>query len=131
VFQDFYTQTLPFSLHPSGIAVVGTCALSILYLGSFIVYALLNRFITFQKYACPLGFAIMSLSLILASFATKVWHLILTQGIMFAIGGCLPLYTSVLWLDGWFIERKGLAFGVLCTGNGAFRIAILHYRAVF
>jgi len=60
----------------------------------------------------------MSLSLILASFATKVWHLILTQGVMFAIGGCLLLYTSVLWLDGWYVKRKGLAFGVLCTGNG-------------
>ncbi len=60
----------------------------------------------------------MSLSLVLASFATTVWQLILTQGVIFGTGGCLLLYTSIYFLDGWFVKRRGLAFGVLCTGNG-------------
>lgn len=60
----------------------------------------------------------MSLSLVLASFANTVWQLVLTQGVMFGTGGCLLLYTTVYFLDGWFVKRKGLAFGILCTGNG-------------
>lgn len=118
VFQDYYSKTPPFSSHADGIAIVGTCATGILYLGGSLVYAAIHLFPPFQKYSSLLGIAIMSLSLVLASFATTVWQLILTQGVMFAIGGCLLLYTTVYFLDGWFVKRKGLAFGVLCTGNG-------------
>jgi len=97
---------------------VGTCATGILYLGGPLVYAAIHRFTAFQNYSWALGIAIMSLSLVLASFATTVWHLILAQGVMFGVGGCLLLHTSIYFLDGWFVKRKGLAFGVLCTGNG-------------
>lgn len=118
VFQDYYSKTMPFSSQKSSIAVVGTCATGILYLGGSVVYAAIYRFPAFQKYSPTIGVSVMSLSLVLGSFATTVWQLILTQGVMFGIGGCLLLYTEVYLLDGWFIRRRGLAFGILCTGNG-------------
>ena len=98
--------------------MVGTCATGILYLGGALVYAAIYRFPAFQKYSPSTGMAVMSFALVMASFATCVWHLILTQGLLFGAGGCLLLYTQVYMLDGWFVRRRGLAFGILCTGNG-------------
>lgn len=32
---------------------------------------------------------------------------------MYAIGGGLAYAPAIVFLDGWFIQRKGLAFGVM------------------
>ena len=52
-----------------------------------------------------------------ASWATKVWHLILTQGILCGLSGAV-LYTPVLlWLNGWFHLKRGLATGIIFSGK--------------
>lgn len=60
-----------------------------------------------------LGMPLMSAGLIAASFANDMNHLILTQGVIYAIGGCIIYFPTVLFVDEWFIQRKGLAYGVL------------------
>jgi hypothetical protein len=59
------------------------------------------------------GLPIMAIAMIAASFASKVKHLILTQGTLYAIGGSIVYYPTLVFLDEWFIVRKGLAFGVM------------------
>lgn len=59
------------------------------------------------------GMPLMSAGLIAASFANDVNHLIYTQGVIYAIGGCIVYFPTVLFVDEWFIQRKGLAYGVL------------------
>lgn len=53
-----------------------------------------------------------------ASFAKEVWHLVFTQGVLYAIGGALMYFTTCAFLDEWFIRRKGFAFGVMWAGAG-------------
>ena len=60
-----------------------------------------------------LGLALLILSLITASFAKRVVHLILTQGLLYGLGGALLYSPFIFYLDEWFDRRKGLAFGVL------------------
>lgn len=48
-----------------------------------------------------------------ASFANKVDHLILTQGVLYGLGASIIYCPTLLFIDEWFIERKGLAYGVL------------------
>ncbi|KAL8785270.1 MAG: hypothetical protein Q9213_003474 [Squamulea squamosa] len=62
----------------------------------------------------------MTLSLILASFATHVVHLIFTQGILYGTGGAFIYNPFLFYLDEWFIERKGLAYGIFWAGTGIF-----------
>ncbi|KAL8797302.1 MAG: hypothetical protein Q9195_000456 [Heterodermia aff. obscurata] len=64
------------------------------------------------------GLVLVTLSLIAASFSTQVSHLILTQGALYGIGGAFLYCPFVFYLDEWFIERKGLAFGILWAGTG-------------
>lgn len=60
----------------------------------------------------------MCLSLALGSFSTNVTHLVLSQGVGFGIGGCIAYSPSILYMDEWFVHRRGLAFGITWAGSG-------------
>lgn len=61
--------------------------------------------------ACPL-------SLILASFATQLWHIYLSQGVMFGIASALVFCPSVTLPAQWFTVRRSLATGIAVSGSG-------------
>ena len=142
IFQDYYSTHAPFSKEPSGIAVIGTSAMvwlfntdvffpflhalltldtsikGIMYLGSPFSFALLQRFPLYRRHCAVLGLFIMVIGLVASSFATRVSHLILTQGVLYAIGGSMLYTPTIIFLDEWFVARKGLAFGVMWAGTG-------------
>jgi MFS family permease len=60
----------------------------------------------------------MCIALAAASFAKNVTHLIITHGILYAIGGGICYSPTILFVDEWFIQRKGLAFGFMWAGTG-------------
>lgn len=45
-------------------------------------------------------------------------QLILTQGVLYGIGGSLLYNPFLFYLDEWFIRRKGMAYGVFFSGTG-------------
>lgn len=55
----------------------------------------------------------MILALVASSFSRRVWHFILTQGVLYAIGGRFLYSPAILYLDEWFVRRKGFAYGVM------------------
>lgn len=65
-----------------------------------------------------MGVLLMCLALGLSSLSTNVTHLILTQGIFYAIGGSIAYSPCILLMEEWFDRRKGLAFGVMWAGTG-------------
>ena len=64
------------------------------------------------------GLSLITLALLTASLASHVSELILTQGALYGIGAAFVYNTFIFYLDEWFIERKGLAFGILWAGTG-------------
>ncbi|EED16200.1 hypothetical protein TSTA_013060 [Talaromyces stipitatus ATCC 10500] len=40
-----------------------------------------------------------------------MWHLIITLGVLSAVGKELLFTPTILYLDEWFIRRKGLSLG--------------------
>lgn len=60
----------------------------------------------------------MTVSLILAAISTQVWHLQLTQGILYGIGTSLTYFAAMTLLSQWFKKRRGLATGVMFSGGG-------------
>lgn len=71
-----------------------------------------------RRLSSILGLMITVSALLASSFATRVWHLILTQGMLYGIGGSLLYSPTMFYLDEWFIRRKGLAFGIMWAGTG-------------
>ncbi|KAL1628510.1 hypothetical protein SLS56_005855 [Neofusicoccum ribis] len=112
VFQDYYSTHEPF-IGEKNIAVIGTMAMGIMYLDLPIVFAVLQAFPRFKRYATGIGLVIMCLGLGLSSFSRTTTHLILTQGIFYALGGSLAYSPTILYMDEWFAKRKGLAFGIM------------------
>ena len=65
-----------------------------------------------------LGVALETASLICASLAKKIWHLFLTQGILFGLGMGFIFVPSVAIVPQWFTTRRSLANGVAAAGSG-------------
>ncbi|KAL8859842.1 MAG: hypothetical protein Q9178_003675 [Gyalolechia marmorata] len=89
-----------------------------MYLSCPILFAAFKRWPHVRRTCTLFGLAINTVAVIAASFATHVSHLILTQGVLYAIGGVMIYCPTILFLDEWFVRRKGLAFGMMWAGTG-------------
>jgi hypothetical protein len=69
-----------------------------------------------------IGLIMMCLSLGLSSLSTTVPHLIASQGVFYAIGGALCYSSTIMFMDEWFVKRKGLAFGLMWVGICRFAV---------
>ncbi|KAL3472268.1 MFS general substrate transporter [Aspergillus californicus] len=117
VFQAYYTESDEFK-DSSNIAVVGTCAMGIMYLDLPLVFAAYRQWPKYQRLGCGVGVLLMCLALGLSSLSTNVTHLVITQGIFYALGGSIAYSPCILLMEDWFDKRKGLAFGVMWAGTG-------------
>ncbi|KAJ4405494.1 hypothetical protein N0V91_005234 [Didymella pomorum] len=128
IFQEHYSSHPPFK-GQRNIAIVGTCALGLMYLSSPLVFGMLAWYPTWKRPCIMIGLIIMCLSLGLSSLSMTVPHLIATQGIFYAIGGALCYSPTIGFMDEWFVKRKGLAFGTMWlkagTGLGGAIIPLL------
>ncbi|KAJ3108034.1 hypothetical protein HK100_003490, partial [Physocladia obscura] len=64
------------------------------------------------------GAALMAGGLLLASFATRVWQLLLTQGLLFGAGCAFVYFPSLASLAQWWSRRRGVATGLAASGAG-------------
>ena len=101
---------------PAQISLIGTFSISLMTTGAPFVVAWAKRFSP-QKVSF-IGGVVFGLSLILASFGTKLCHFILTQGLLLGIGTCLSYMVAVTIAPTWFTVRRGLAMGIILSGTG-------------
>ncbi|KDQ20060.1 hypothetical protein BOTBODRAFT_51414 [Botryobasidium botryosum FD-172 SS1] len=120
IFQDYYTHNPPFNTSSeTAIAAVGTVGLAIPYIEVIGILVIYERWPHITKPTMWVALAVSCGSLALSSFATKVWHLIILQGVVFGMAGG-ALYAPVLvWLSEWFVRRRGLAGSIIFGGLGA------------
>ncbi|KAH8801393.1 putative MFS monocarboxylate transporter [Xylogone sp. PMI_703] len=125
LFQEYYSRHELFSGNDiSSIAAIGTTSTGLMYCTSPFVYGLLRRFPNHRKACCVTGFIILLSSLVGASFASTIPQLLATQGVLYAIGGSLQYFPTYLYLNDWFIQRRGTAYGVFIAGGGAAGVVI-------
>ncbi|KAI8334160.1 major facilitator superfamily domain-containing protein [Choanephora cucurbitarum] len=65
-----------------------------------------------------IGTVLAPLALILASFATELWQVYLSQGVLFGIGSAFVFSPSVTLPSQWFTSKRGLATGIAVSGSG-------------
>lgn len=93
-----------------------------MYLFAPVTLYALESYPSIRRLSSIIGLAIAVTALIASSFATRVWQLILTQGVLYAIGGSLLYSPTMFYLDEWFVRKKGLAFGIMWAGVGTVRL---------
>ncbi|KAE8149951.1 major facilitator superfamily domain-containing protein [Aspergillus avenaceus] len=117
IFQDYYSSHESFK-SSGNIAVIGTCMMGVNYLISPITFVLLQGLPSLKRWSCPAGFVVMCLALALSSFAANTTHLILTQGIAYGIGASFAYSPVIIFMNEWFVQKRGLAFGLMWAGTG-------------
>ncbi|KAG0170499.1 hypothetical protein DFQ28_001813 [Apophysomyces sp. BC1034] len=104
------------------IAFVGTSATACLLSCGLFITPLIQR-LGFRG-TMLIGTVLAPLGLILASFATQLWHIYLSQGILFGIGGTFVFAPSVALPSQWFVANRALATGIAVSGSGIGGLAI-------
>ena len=89
----------------------------LMYFEATFLFAMGQRWPRFRRHCGPIGLFVIVVALIASSFSTHVWHLIVTQGILYGIGGGILYAPVLMFLDEWFVKRKGLAFGVMMVSD--------------
>ncbi|CAE6364019.1 unnamed protein product [Rhizoctonia solani] len=98
--------------------LVGTLSSGIIYLTSVFVMPLLTRYPQHRQNMMRAGAVLCVAAMIGAAFSTRVWHLLLTQGILYSIGGTIVYFPMQMYVFEWFQERRGLANGLIFSGTG-------------
>lgn len=144
VFQEYYSSNGVLQGSKEDLATVGTTSTvrasipairgylpnlihehqGLLYLLSPVTFTLLTRYPRLQMWCAPTGLVITVIGSLLSSFAEKVWQLIATQGVICAIGNALLFSLPSLYLDQWFIRRKGLALGIMWAAKSITGVAL-------
>ncbi|KAF3354661.1 Heat shock 70 kDa protein [Verticillium dahliae VDG1] len=117
VFRSYYATHAPFAGAPN-IAVIGTCAMGIMYFTAPLVISVLRVVPRFSRWSPVIGLLLTCFALAMSSFSTTVPHLIATQGVFYAMGGALAYIPCIVYMDEWFVRRKGLAYGIMWSGTG-------------
>ncbi|KAI0788899.1 major facilitator superfamily domain-containing protein [Abortiporus biennis] len=120
VFQNYYTTHPPFeNASPTRLAAVGPTALAIQFAEGIILSFFHSRYPDYVKKTMWFGLGLCSLCLVLSSFVSQVPLLILLQGVGLGIGGGMLYWPVISLVSDWFVERRGLAGGIIFAGSGA------------
>ncbi|OAP61685.1 hypothetical protein AYL99_03888 [Fonsecaea erecta] len=122
VFQDYYSNraSLPHSDVSSWIGVLAT---GIAYLGApAVTYCCQSFTIPCHYYIYP-GWMLCLVGLLSSAFCQDVRILILTQGLLFGVGLLVVEMPTLIILNTWFVERRGLAYGLLYGFTDLFGVA--------
>ncbi|KAJ7782377.1 MFS general substrate transporter [Mycena maculata] len=124
VFLEYYKTHVFQDAPPSLLAIVGSMSTGIIYLASWLILPVISRYPALKKPLMALGVVFCAAGLIGAAFATQPWQLVLTQGVIYALGGSFLYFPVMTYLFEWFSERKGLANGIIFSGTGVGGIVV-------
>jgi MFS family permease len=89
-----------------------------MYMDITIIFALLKYYPRLRIWSTPVGLVVMCLALGLGSLSTNVTHLIITQGLLYAIGGGIAWTPILFFIEEWWVRRRGFAYGATMAGLG-------------
>lgn len=118
VFQEYYSHLPAFKNNPY-ISIVGTTASGISYLGAPFIIPLVRRWSPYRTHMILVGWPLCIVGLVAGSFADRLGTLILTQGVMYGIGFIVFYYPILSMVDEFWVKRRGMAYGLLCSASGA------------
>ncbi|KAI0490047.1 major facilitator superfamily transporter [Xylaria cf. heliscus] len=118
VFLAYYIRTNFFHTTALSYAFVGGLSLSIALLASPLATFLAGWDKCGTRLTIFIGMLFEVAAFIGSSFATKLWHIILSQGVSFGLGMGLVFVTSAPVPAQWFKKRRSLANGFVASGSG-------------
>ncbi|KAI2629391.1 major facilitator superfamily domain-containing protein [Xylaria nigripes] len=118
VFLAYYIKTNTFQASDVGYAFIGGLSLSVAFLISPLATFLAGSKKFGTRWTIFTGNLFETIGFLGSSFATQLWHIVLTQGIAFGIGMGLCFVASAPIAAQWFHKKRSLANGLATAGSG-------------
>ena len=117
VFQEYYASNWTLNGSQQVTGVIGTTSNGVMYLSMPFLFALFSkRWAHWRQTAALAGAALTGVSFLLSAFSTDVWQLVVTQGVLAALGCALVYSPTTLSLGEWFnTSRRAVAYGVVLS----------------
>jgi MFS family permease len=117
VFQEYFSENWTLKGNRDITGIIGTTSNGVMYLSMPFLFALLTkRWARFRQTAAFCGAILTSVSFLLSSYSTAVWHLVATQGVMAALGCALIYSPTTLSLGEWFnTGNRAVAYGIVLS----------------
>ncbi|KAL9617026.1 MAG: hypothetical protein Q9160_008143 [Pyrenula sp. 1 TL-2023] len=103
------------ALHPDSL-VLPLLAPGIQDIQEGIMFQFLPSFVRYLQLVVIVGICIIPLSLFLASCASTPWQIILSQGVLFGVGGIMLNFAHVTAFSSWFDKKRSQAMGLIWLG---------------
>ncbi|KAG0304279.1 hypothetical protein BGZ98_005736 [Dissophora globulifera] len=117
VFQNYYlTNTFEGRATTFQLSWIGSLAVMALDIAGPFTGSICDYF--GHRKAAMVGVVIMALSLVAAAYATEVWQLYLSQGLLYGLGSSLTYFAGMSLPSQWFTKNRGLATGIAISGGG-------------
>lgn len=124
VFQEYFYNNWTLQGGREVTGIIGTTSNGVMYLSMPFMFALFTkRWVRHRQTAALCGAILACVSFVASSFSKHVWHLVVTQGVLAALGCALMFSPTTLSLGEWFntqnrICNRAVAYGiVLSTKN--------------
>lgn len=115
VFQEYYSSERFLKGAQSSTGVIGTTSNGVVYLTMPIFFAVFSQqWARFRRTVALFGVALSCISFVSAAFSTHVWQVILTQGVLAALGSSLIYSPTTLSLgESYTNSNRAVAYGVV------------------
>ena len=125
VFQSHYftSSSSPFKDNTST-SYVGTISTGIFFFGAPLMTYVVEKFPQHRRAMICSGWPLCIAALLGGSFATTIPALIATQGILYAVGELILYLPLMSIINEYFVERRGLAFGIVTCSTGVTGIVL-------
>lgn len=117
VFQNYYSKHPPYSGR-SDLSTIGTLGTCFYFLGGPLATYLVRRYQRWQRETIWAGFTVSVTGLLAAGWAKDFGTLVATQGFIFGLGVLIIYYPIFSMMNEWFLDRRGLALGIICAATG-------------
>ncbi|KAF2163074.1 hypothetical protein M409DRAFT_26520 [Zasmidium cellare ATCC 36951] len=119
IFQSAYIRDGLITSSSGSSGVIGTTLNGVMYLSMPILFTALDRgtWAKYRRSVAITGVLISSLAFLLSSFSHQLWHLVLTQGVLAALGSTMLYSPTTLYLDEHFHGGKATAYGATLSSK--------------
>ncbi|KAH0558597.1 hypothetical protein GP486_004750 [Trichoglossum hirsutum] len=117
VFQDYYANALLKGTNPSAISWIGSIQTFLLMFGGVFCGRLLDA--GHLKVQLCAGISLQFFGTVLASFATRYWQVLVSQGLCVGLGSSFLWLPSVVVIAQYFDTKIMIATGLAATGSSA------------
>ena len=116
IFQTYLSSGDAWSGHASNSTILLLLSPGIQDVEEGILFQIFPRSAAYRQMLVIIGICIMTLALLLGSFATNPSQIFWTQGVLFGVGGIMLNFVHVCSISEWFETKRKIAMAIIWLG---------------